>query len=374
MQTPFYDPNKSYEENYKEGPFGKFREALQKKHPLRKQQVFEQNIQLFGHKLNSPFGIPAGPLLNANFVSAAFLSGFDICVYKTVRSKPYPCHPHPNVLAVHVKKLSTNRKSPLVADTQYDTPLSITNSFGVPSADPKIWQKDMKLALKSAKPGQVMIGSFQGTSDGLGSEKQYIQDFVNVAQLVKETGVPILEANLSCPNEGSANLLCFDLSRTVEIAKKIKLAVGKNTPLILKLAYFDDNQHLEKFVKALSPYADGFSAINTIPATIVDKNNQQALPGLGRTRSGVCGSAITWAGLDMVKRLAHLRKKLKLSYTIIGVGGVTTPQDFYTYRQCGADIVMSATGAMWNTNLAKEIKAEIINTTKIQLKHQKALQ
>lgn len=46
----------------------------------------------FGFKVNSPFGIPAGPLINGNFVKAALNKGFDICTYKTVRSGKYPYH------------------------------------------------------------------------------------------------------------------------------------------------------------------------------------------------------------------------------------------------------------------------------------------
>ena len=44
------------------------------------------------------------------------------------------------------------------------------------------------------------------------------------------------------------------------------------------------------------------------------------------------------------------------TWQIIGVGGVTVPKDFREYRDAGADVVMSATGAMWNSYLAKEIK------------------
>ena len=53
-----------------------------------------------------------------------------------------------------------------------------------------------------------------------------------------------------------------------------------------------------------------FSTINTISARLVDANGGQALPGKGRDRSGVCGSAIRGAGLDMVSRLAAIRERL----------------------------------------------------------------
>ena len=58
----------------------------------------------------------------------------------------------------------------------------------------------------------------------------------------------------------------------------------------------------------------------------------------------------------MVKRLKKLREELGAKYEIVGVGGVTIPADFREYRDAGADVVMSATGAMWNPYLAKEIK------------------
>lgn len=45
-----------------------------------------------------------------------------------------------------------------------------------------------------------------------------------------------------------------------------------------------------------------------------------------------------------------------MDYAIIGVGGVMTPDDYKEYKEKGADIVMSATGAMWNPFLAIEIK------------------
>ena len=61
----------------------------------------------------------------------------------------------------------------------------------------------------------------------------------------------------------------------------------------------------------------------------------------------------------MVKRLKKLREEFNYSYIIIGVGGVASPEDFFEYRNAGADIVMSATGAMWNPYLARDIKERL---------------
>jgi dihydroorotate dehydrogenase len=175
--------------------------------------------------------------------------------------------------------------------------------------------------------------------------------------MLKDVGAQVLEVNLSCPNERTANLLCFDLERSKKVVEAIKEVIG-TTPLIAKIAHFEDDNMLLRFAKEVGSIVDGISAINTIAAEIVDRDGKQALPGEGRSRSGICGHSIKWAGLDMVRRLKDLCDRLSLSYTVIGVGGVMTVSDFDEYRNAGADIVMSATGAMWNPYLAKEIKEE----------------
>ena len=55
-----------------------------------------------GQPVRVPFGIPAGPVLNARFVAAAFRWGYDLVHYKTVRSRAWPAHPAPHVLRVDV--------------------------------------------------------------------------------------------------------------------------------------------------------------------------------------------------------------------------------------------------------------------------------
>ena len=355
LLEPFYDPEKSYEENFKDGPFGAFTDEEN----LSTWQV-DKFYDFLGFKVNSPFGIPAGPLINGKFVQAALDKGFDICVYKTVRSAKYPCHPWPNVLSVKVDGDLTEdlARNKLIANHEYSQPLSITNSFGVPSFDPEFWQKDLAKVVENTRPGQIVVGSFQGTKKEGQNTEEFINDFRTTAQLLRNTGVKVIEVNFSCPNEGTANLLCYDTKRSVKVARAIKEVVGE-IPLIIKIAYFKDNEALRNFVKEIGKIVQGISAINTISAEIVDEKGEQALLGEGRLRSGVCGHAIKWAGIDMVKKLKKIREELGYSYTIIGVGGVTTVDNFFEYRNAGADIVMSATGAMWNPYLAKEIQERL---------------
>ncbi len=363
LLKPFYDPEKSYEENYKQGPFGVFAdgEVVQ-----TVQSSTLHSYEFLGFKVNSPFGIPAGPLINSKFMRAAFGKGFDICVYKTVRTRVKKSNEWPNILPVKIEGDLTIEKAKkgLITKKEFTEPLAITNSFGNPCFDPKIWQADIVDLINWAKSreGQVVCGMIEGTRwDENFTEQDFLNDWVLAARLMKETGVHVIEANFSCPNEGDKvkGLLCFDIEQSLRIAEAMKKEVG-DAPLVIKIPYFENETELRSMVEKMGNVVDGFSAINTIPAAIYDEEGNQALPGGSwRLKSGVCGVPIKWAGLDMVRRLKKLRKEFGYKYTIIGVGGVTTVDDFFEYRDAGADIVMSATGAMWNPYLAQEIKEKL---------------
>jgi dihydroorotate dehydrogenase len=359
LKTPFFDPGKTYKQNYEDGPFGDFGNGKIFENKGEAQYSFLEN------RVFLPFGIPAGPLLNGKYVKAAMDKGFDIVTYKTVRTKSYPTNEWPNVLAVDIKGDLTPElaEKGVIGINKYLEPLAITNSFGVPSYDPDVWQPDLAAYAKYAGEGQVVVGSFQGTVSDGGSVRDYVSDFVLAARMVRETGVKILEVNLSCPNEGSAKLLCFDLERTREIVEAIKNEIG-NTPLIIKIAYFADDEELRELVKLVGKTIDAIEAINTIPARVYDEDGKQALAG-GENRlwAGICGHPIKWAGVDSVKRLKMYREELDMKFTIIGVGGVMGGQDYIDYVDAGADVVMSATGSMWNPYLAQEIKGEFFCNT-----------
>ena len=351
LHVPIYDPSMSYQDNFDRGPFGEFADDI------RIPQTGKPQHSFLGHHVYAPFGVPAGPLLNGKFVKAALDKGYDIPVYKTVRTRRVPCHAWPNVLAVEVEGDLTLDKTRLVAKDDYTEPLSITNSFGVPSFDPDFWQPDMADAAAHAGPGQVVVGSYQGTKSERGGAADYIADFVLGARLMHETGVKIVELNLSCPNEGTSNLLCFDVERSREIVEAVKNVLGE-IPLLIKVAYYRDDASVEQLVRAVGSTVSGIVAINTISAEILDDHGQQALPGAGRLRSGVCGRSIKWAGLEMTRRLSRAREVVGAEFAIVGVGGVSDAADYEEYRRAGADAVMAATAMMWNPQLAQQIKRE----------------
>lgn len=357
MQPAFYDPALSYEENYQKGP-----PILQssKKTPAKLSLKKQKHL---GFEVNLPFGIPPGPLLNSKYMKAAFEWGFDVSTYKTVRANEFPSHPFPNVLPVTINgdELHPDKTPRVIATQNYSadpTTFSITNSFGVPSRTAQEWQEDVKRSLTYVGDGQLMILSFMGTVRPDQTQDEFVDDFATAARLSDETGTKVLEANLSCPNIGNEGLVCFNLDATEAVCKEIRNRIG-DTPLILKVGYYQSETDLARLAEVASRYAQGIAAINTLQVEVVNEKNEQALPGPNRMKSGICGAGIKWAGLEMTRKLAEIRSKNKYDFEIVGIGGVMTPADYFEYREAGADSVQSATGAMWNPLLAHQIAEKI---------------
>jgi dihydroorotate dehydrogenase (NAD+) catalytic subunit len=358
MSSPtdiFYDPAKSFDENFDHGPW---LQPYTYHKPTAKPAY-----TLLGQPVHLPFGIPSCSVLtNSAFVGAAFDRGFDVLTYKTQRSAAFPVNPFPNIIPIAVDgpvSLETATKGLTLADGWGDDPkrYSITNSFGNGTYGPDSWVPDLKKAVGMAHPGQLLIASVVGTIQQGFSEQDYWADFAKTAEMAKSTGVHAIELNLSCPNVAGEGVVCYTREADKEICRLAKQAIG-DTPLLAKFGYFAENQQelLEAIVADIAPYVQAIAAINTIPAAIRNKDGTPALPGEGRLVSGLSGVAIKWAGLDMVKRLAALRQRKGYDYEIIGIGGVMTPQDYQEYRDAGADAVQSAAGTLWNPKLAAEIK------------------
>ncbi len=339
---PTYDIATSYEDNYQNGPF------IQNAPP---QRVIASMQNFLGFSVNSCLGIPAGPLLNSKWITAYARLGFDLLVYKTVRTVAMPSHPHPNCIFLKKKDLITEADfgTRLTAETNQPSSIdeiSITNSFGMPSRDPKIWQEDIQKSKYSLERGQVLIVSVVGTPD----QGNVSDDYAKGARLAVAAGADIVEINLSCPNVVTGEGSVFtDPVFSSTISKAVKHAIG-HVPLIIKIGYVQNKERLSEIVKANAPYVNAISGLNTLSFEVVNDEGAPALPG--RLRSGVCGSAIRWCALEQAKRIVALRQQEKYDFAIVGVGGVMTTDHIRKFMNCGVDAVMSATGAMWNPALA----------------------
>lgn len=343
-----YDIGKTYLENAEQGPF--FNGPI----PKRIMPPKNQWIDFLGHSVASPIGVPAGPLLTSRWIELAGKLGFDIPIYKTIRSAEHPSHPLPNMVFVDTHGLISDEKI-LKPATLVRSPspqieeLAVTNSFGMPSKSPHYLFEDIPRANASLAEGQVMIVSVVGS---VRSDCSFIEDFVKAAQIAKAAGAKIIEANFSCPNvDKSEGCLYMSPATVAEIGKALVKAIDP-LPLIIKVGIFTSEEQMrDVFIGAARAGIRAISGINTVSMAVVDAQGEPAL-GPKRLTSGICGGPIRQVALQFVQSAAKINLREKLDLTLIGVGGITLPQHFDQFLKAGAHAAMSATGMMWDPYLA----------------------
>lgn len=359
IPEPVYNINRSYEDNYREGPVfhGRIPPSIPKVPPA----------SFLGIPANSRLGIPAGPLLNSDWIAFYASMGFDLLVYKTVRTHAHPSYPPPNCLYVSATgDLSpSDLATPLIGTPNMEPAsmrdITITNSFGMPSQNPAVWQDDIALARKKIGDGQVLIVSVVGTER---EGESIAANFARAAMMAKEAGAMAVEVNFSCPNvKGTEGQIFQSPDSAEKVAKTVRGTIGPDFPLIVKVGYLGSDQEATSLICAIGHYANAISAINTLSATVINPEGKAALPGPGREKSGICGNGIRSASLGVVSRLSRNIASLGLPLSLIGVGGLMTVDDFDLFRKAGADFAMTATGAMWDPFLAYHMKQQNLKET-----------
>lgn len=348
-----YDIKKSYLENAEEGPFftGKF--------PQRQFPPKEKWHDFLGFKVASKIGVPAGPLLNAHWISFAAGAGFDILTYKTIRSKEHPAHPVPNMVYVETKGFLASKEEGGAVKVANMAPssmeqLALTNSFGIPSRTPEYLHTDIAKANAALAPGQVMIVSISGTPR---PGEDFVEDFVSAGRLAVDCGAKILEANFSCPNvltcEGSIHTSpesVYSISKRIIEATKV--------PLIIKIGVILDEKVMkEVMIAAARAGVRAVCGINALSMRVENPDGSAAL-GEYRAKAGICGGPIRMATLDFIDMAKRINDQEKLGLTIMATGGVTLPEHFDTFFAHGADVAMTATGMMWDPQLGLKYHAK----------------
>ena len=354
LKAEVYACSHSYRENYRDGP--QFSGTVPSIEDF--DYSLKNEYRFLGFPLENPLGVPAGPLLNAQWVKFYLDFGFAVPVYKTVRSVFWDSAPPPNCIYIATPEGQLDPLQPLPTLLSQDAPsnlrqLSISNSFGVPSMTPEVWMPDVELANSYCRDTQLLIVSVIGT-EGAG-ERNLVQDFAYTAAMARDAGAKVIEANLSCPNligpapNRVAGMLYSDAENAGRLAKEIRQSIGKSTPLLLKVGYLGPEQ-LKTLIEATRPYVNGYSGINTLRGKVRQPNGEFALPG--RLKVGLCGAAIYRFARQFLRELESLRRKRKDDFAIIGIGGMMDAHDLEECLQDGADLAMSATAAMWDPYLA----------------------
>eukprot|EP00878_Enallax_costatus_P027900 GHUV01030088.1.p1 GENE.GHUV01030088.1~~GHUV01030088.1.p1 ORF type:complete len:241 (+),score=26.60 GHUV01030088.1:206-928(+) len=98
MSSCIYDIKASWADNIAKGP------CFDGPVPERHFPPPDSWIDFLGHKVASPIGVPAGPLLDSRWTTLACRLGYDIVTYKTIRTQASCGHAPPNVLYLQAQQ------------------------------------------------------------------------------------------------------------------------------------------------------------------------------------------------------------------------------------------------------------------------------
>lgn len=326
-------------------------------------KTFTQNIQqethcyafsLFNYLLNTPLGIPACAIMTSKGISVMAKLGFSVFTYKTIRSSACAGHSLPNIcLVCGNQQLQYNDIGTLIRTTdniKSIADVALANSFGNNALSLEESCIDIAKARAALSQGQILIVSIFGSDN---RKRSCVQDFVYVARAAVKAGAHIIEANLSCPNLGCTHELYKDETAVFEICAAIVKTIHP-IPLIIKVGVFDyETQMRNTLIAAAQAGARGVCGINTIPMRV---QNELGMPYFGADRfiAGVSGNPIKSLALEFVKAAKKISQEENLNLVILATGGITAPEHFDHFLNAGATIAMSASGAMYNPNLAFE--------------------
>jgi dihydroorotate dehydrogenase len=299
---------------------------------------------LLQYQLNSPVGIPAGPLLNSRWVERYARLGFDLLTYATVRTSFRPAYTLPNIRLVEnqTQVAVTGRRS------QLNGTLTLAVSTGMPSMDPEVWRKDLRRARERIGPGQVLIASVVGTPEPGGDAQALIADYGQCAAWAAEAGADVVEVHLACLDTlaEQPQMIYENLPLAAQILYRVRTTVSR--PVVAKLGLFRSPRALHETATKLAAWVDGFVLAHGVHRPVVDEHGHAAFEGSGRERADIVGGDTFAVCSRQVEELLSWRKAGAWGHAILAAGGITTPDRARHLLREGADAVLAGTAALFD--------------------------
>jgi dihydroorotate dehydrogenase (NAD+) catalytic subunit len=227
--------------------------------------------------------------------------------------------------AIYTKAVSLLPKEGNDMPRIVETPAGLLNSIGLANVGLERFLSEKLPYLSKAAPA-VIVNVAGSTAE----------DYLAVVErLEDETGIWGYEINLSCPNVKKG---CLAFGTDTLNVESLTAALRRKTekPLIIKLTpNVTDITAIAKAAEAGG--ADAVSCINTLVGMVIDINKKK--PVLANGTGGLSGPAIRPVAVAAVYRVARAVK-----IPVIGLGGITGPEDALQYLIAGAKAVQLGTG------------------------------
>ncbi|MEM9078117.1 MAG: quinone-dependent dihydroorotate dehydrogenase [Bacteroidota bacterium] len=309
---------------------------------MRKRFVIEDSSlerEVFGLKFKNPVGLAAGFDKDAKLYNEFSDYGFGFVEIGTLTPKPQPGNPKKRLFRLIEDQAIINRMG--------------FNNKGVFEAVDQLKKKH-----------RVLVGGNIGKNKTTPNEDA-VRDYLICHEALFEH-VDYFVVNVSSPNTpGLRELqdrgpLTYMLNKLKQQnAKMAKKQVAKQKPILLKIAPdLTDDQLLDIIEIVTTTGIDGVIATNT---TIARKDLKSLLI-LTEEKGGLSGKPLTKRSTEVIRFLSENSNK---SFSIIGVGGIHSPEDALEKLDAGADLIQLYTGFVYEgPGLVKRINQAILARTR----------
>ena len=243
--------------------------------------------------------------------------------------------------AVTVKSLSLKPRPGNKPPRISETPAGLLNAIGLQNVGIEVYLKE-KLPLLREK-NCTIIANIYGFSP---------EEYAELAQrLEKEGGADAIEANLSCPNVHDAKASCGPalVAQSPESVAESTRIVRSPTSLPLYITLSPNvTDRREPALAAQEGGADAVALINTLLGMNIDVETRR--PCLRNLVGGLSGPAIRPVAVKMVWDAARV-----LSIPVLGMGGISSPEDAIQFLLAGATAVAVGSATFRRPDAALQI-------------------
>src|SRR5712692_1085522 len=235
-----------------------------------------------------------------------------------------------------VKGISVEPMEGNPAPRIYETDSGMLNAIGLQNVGAKAFLKEKLPFLRSLR-ARCLVNVF-----GYSTE-----DYVRCIEILNQgEGIHAYELNISCPNTRCGGMVYGNDPKLTEevVAASKKVA---RFPLFVKLSpNVTDITELARAAEAGG--ADGLSLVNTFVGMAIDIETRT--PRISNVTGGLSGPAIKPLALRMVYQVARA-----VRIPIIGIGGITTPEDALEFLIAGARAIQIGTANFYAPDTAPRV-------------------
>src|SRR5580700_10766606 len=219
----------------------------------------------------------------------------------------------------------------------YETAAGMLNAIGLQNIGARAFVDEKLPKLREIKNTVIFANVFGYTRE----------DYERTIQILNEgDGIAAYELNVSCPNTQHGGIQFGSDPRSLdEVVSTAKRASDR--PLIVKLSpnvtSIAQMAHI-----AQEAGADAVSLVNTFVAMAIDPETRK--PRIANVTAGLSGPAIKPIAVRMVYDAAH-----SVKIPVIGMGGISTPEDVIEFMLAGATAVQIGTASYWDPCATEKI-------------------